>query len=312
MALTIETLKGEQTLAALTPEQLTAIAALSVADENVVIGTRVGEIHGAYEKDVLAITGVAKNQGEKAYDYNKRVLGQYKTEVDTAKASITAIKAEKATIEQKLKDGSTDEALKLQLTDLGTKLKDAQDALKAKDALVTEAIDKHKAELTNAKVGFQFMQSNRDVKLKAAYSDTIAQTLLNQAKNEILSKYIPDFIESNGQETMVFRDKTTNEIARNPSNNLNPYSIQELYQTTVLKDAIDTGKKQPGGGTGNPRPGGASGSTLELSGVKTQKEADDKIYNHLMQKGLARGTVEFSQQQAKIRAENEVGKLPIR
>jgi hypothetical protein len=49
-----------------------------------------------------------------------------------------------------------------------------------------------------------------------------------------------------------------------------------------------------------------------LSGVKTQKEADDKIYNHLMQKGLARGTVEFSQQQAKIRAENEVGKLPIR
>lgn len=312
MALTIETLKGKPVLATLTPEQLSAIVALSVTDEDTVIGARVGEIHGSYEKDVLAITGMAKNQGEKAYDYNKRVLSQYKTEVETAKASIETIKTEKAAIEQKLKDGSTDEALKAQLVEANTKLKDAQDALKAKDALITTATENHKAELTNAKVNFQFMQNNKDIKLKAAYSDTIAQTLLNQAKNEILAKYTPDFIEVNGQENLVFRDKTTNEIARNPNNSLNPYSIQDLYQTTVLKEAIETGKKQKGGGTGNPNTGGTGVSGIDLGGVKTQKEADNLIYNHLMQKGLARGTKEFSEEQSKIRLENEVNKLPIR
>jgi len=312
MALTIETLKGKPVLTTLTPEQLSAIVALSVSDEDTVIGARVGEIHGSYEKDILALTGIPKNQGEKAYDYNKRVLSQYKTEAETAKTTVETIKAEKAAVEQKLKAGSTDEALKSQLADLGTKLKDAQDALKAKDSMLTKLVDEHKAELTNAKVNFQFMQSNKDIKLKAAYSDTIAQTLLSQAKNEILARYIPDFIDVNGQETLIFRDKTTNEIARNPNNGLNPYSIKDLYQTTVLKEAIDMGKKQTGGGTGNPANTGANPSGIDLSGVKTQKEADNMIYTHLMQKGLARGTQEFSAEQAKIRAENEINKLPIR
>lgn len=312
MALTIETLKGKPVLATLTPEQLSAIVALSVSDEGTVIGARVGEIHGSYEKDILALTGIPKNQGEKAYDYNKRVLSQYKTEAETAKTTIETIKAEKAAVEQKLKEGSTDEALKSQLADLGTKLKDAQDALKAKDSMLTKVAEDHKAELMNAKVNFQFMQNNKDIKLKAAYSDTIAQTLLSQAKNEILARYTPDFIDVNGQETLIFRDKTTNEIARNPNNGLNPYSIKDLYQTTVLKEAIDTGKKQTGGGTGNPASTGASTSGIDLSGVKTQKEADNMIYTHLMQKGLARGTQEFSAEQAKIREENGINKLPIR
>lgn len=312
MALTIETLKGKPVLATLTPEQLSAIVALSVSDEDTVIGARVGEIHGSYEKDILALTGIAKNQGEKAYDYNKRVLSQYKTEAETAKTTVETLKAEKAAVEQKLKAGSTDEALKSQLADLSTKLKDAQDALKAKDSMLAKVVADHKAELTNAKVNFQFMQTNKDIKLKAAYSDTIAQTLLSQAKNEILARYIPDFIDVNGQETLIFRDKTTNEIARNPNNGLNPYSIKDLYQTTVLKEAIDTGKKQTGGGTGNPANTGANASGIDLSGVKTQKEADNMIYTHLMQKGLARGTQEFSAEQAKIRAENEINKLPIR
>jgi hypothetical protein len=49
-----------------------------------------------------------------------------------------------------------------------------------------------------------------------------------------------------------------------------------------------------------------------LSGVKTQKDADKIIYTYLMQKGVARGTPEFSAEQAKIRAENGINKLPIR
>lgn len=313
MALTIETLKKEPTLAELTPEQLTAITALSTADENTVIGTRVGEIHGAYEQDIQSITGISKNQGEKAYDYNKRVLGQYKTELEATKQAVEAIKTEKVNLEKKIAEGATDEVLKVQLEGLKTQLKDAQTAVSAKDKLIADTTNEYKNELLKTKVNFLFEQSNKDIKLKPVYSESISKTLLSQARNEILSKYNPDFItDANGNETLIFRDKTTNEIARNPGNSLNPYTIQDLYLTTVLKEAIDNGKKQNGGGTNNPSFSAGNSAMIDLAGVKTQKEADERIYSYLMQKGIARGTKEFSEQQTKIRNENDITKLPIR
>ncbi len=314
MALTIEKLKEEQLLASLTPEQLTAIAALSAADENIVIGTRIGELHGSYEKDVFAVTGIPKLPGEKAYEYNKRVLSHFKNELETTTKTLDEIKAEKAAIEEQLKSGGADAALKSQLEQINKALKDAQDALKAKDELIKTKETEFTNQLTQTKVNFQFAQANKDIKLKPVYSDSIANTLLMQAKNEILSKYTPDFVvDETGKETLVFRDKQTNEIARNPDNGLSPYSIYDLYKTTVLKDAIDTGTKQPGGGTTGFMPKSpVDAHGIDLSGVKTQREADELIYNHLMAKGLARGTKEFSDEQAKIRQDNEVAKLPIR
>ena len=67
--LTEELLKGVE---GLTPEQISSITTLSKNDEEQVIGSKIGEIHASYEKDVLGITGVEKNKGEKAYDYVKR------------------------------------------------------------------------------------------------------------------------------------------------------------------------------------------------------------------------------------------------
>ena len=79
--LTVDMLKQNGLLASLSDEQLNAIATMSQNDENTVIGTKIGALHGQYDTDILSITGINKNQGEKSYDYLKRVLGDYKTQL---------------------------------------------------------------------------------------------------------------------------------------------------------------------------------------------------------------------------------------
>ena len=69
--LTVEMLRQNTSLAGLTDAQLTAIATMSQNDENTVIGTRIGALHGQYDADILSITGIKKNDGEKvSYTYD--------------------------------------------------------------------------------------------------------------------------------------------------------------------------------------------------------------------------------------------------
>ena len=80
--LTIEMLRQSSALTGLTDDQLNAIAEMSRNDENTVIGTKIGALHGQYDTDILGITGIKKKDGEKSYDYAKRVLGEYKTKAE--------------------------------------------------------------------------------------------------------------------------------------------------------------------------------------------------------------------------------------
>lgn len=63
--LTIEMLRQSSALTGLTDDQLNAIAEMSRNDENTVIGTKIGALHGQYDTDILGITGIKKKDGEK-------------------------------------------------------------------------------------------------------------------------------------------------------------------------------------------------------------------------------------------------------
>lgn len=76
--LTREILVANAALSGLSDEQITAITALSQNDENSVIAKKTGEIYGALDADILAVSGIAKNGTEKTYDYAKRVMGEMK------------------------------------------------------------------------------------------------------------------------------------------------------------------------------------------------------------------------------------------
>ena len=77
-----------------------------------------------------------------------------------------------------------------------------------------------------------------------------------------------------------------------------------LLSLVLLSGLILTSCK-PSGGNGG-------GTSLDLTGVKTQVEADKAIETYLLSTGLTRDSSAFSQQSMQLRNENNISSLPIR
>lgn len=314
--LTIEMLRQSSALTGLTDDQLNAIAEMSRNDENTVIGTKIGALHGQYDADILGITGIKKKDGEKSYDYAKRVLGEYKTKVESAKTiqtQLTAAQAQAAELQSKLEKGTGDETLKQQLKDAKAQVTQLQTQLQTKETEFNTKKAEFDKTIKDTHVDYAFQAATAGLKFKSGITEPIQKTLLNAAKAEVLAKGTPDFIEDGqGGKKLVIRSADGN-ILNNPKNNLNPYTMQELVMETSLKDVIDTGRQQTGGGTGGFGSGsGGTGGTLDLSGIKSQVEADKAIEAHLLANGLTRDSQEFADQSMQLRTENNVASLPIR
>lgn len=314
--LTIEMLRQSSALTGLTDDQLNAIAEMSRNDENTVIGTKIGALHGQYDADILGITGIKKKDGEKSYDYAKRVLGEYKTKAESTKTiqtQLTAAQAQVAELQSKLEKGAGDETLKQQLKDAKAQVTQLQTQLQTKETEFNTKKAEFDKTIKDTHVDYAFQAATAGLKFKSGITEPIQKTLLNAAKAEVLAKGTPDFIEDGqGGKKLVIRDANGN-ILNNPKNNLNPYTMQELVMETSLKDVIDTGRQQTGGGTGGFGSGsGGTGGTLDLSGIKSQVEADKAIEAHLLANGLTRDSQEFANQSMQLRTENNVANLPIR
>lgn len=314
--LTIEMLRQSSALTGLTDDQLNAIAEMSRNDENTVIGTKIGALHGQYDADILGITGIKKKDGEKSYDYAKRVLGEYKTKAESTKTiqtQLTAAQAQVAELQSKLEKGAGDETLRQQLKDAKAQVTQLQTQLQTKETEFNTKKAEFDKTIKDTHVDYAFQAATAGLKFKSGITEPIQKTLLNAAKAEVLAKGTPDFIEDGqGGKKLVIRGADGN-ILNNPKNNLNPYTMQELVMETSLKDVIDTGRQQTGGGTGGFGSGsGGTGGTLDLSGIKSQVEADKAIEAHLLANGLTRDSQEFADQSMQLRTENNVASLPIR
>lgn len=300
-------LKQNPVFGNLTDEQLTAIATMSERDENTVIGARIGGLHGQYDTDIFEVTGVKKNDGEKSYDYAKRVLNAYKGQVQT-------LQADKTSLQKQLEKAGAgaDEAIRTQLKDAKKQVEQLQNELVNKSNEMTAKAEEFTATIKKTHLDYAFQAATSGLKFKAGISEPIQKTLLSAAKAEIFAKGSPDLVENqDGSLAIVIRD-TEGNILSNPKNNLNPYSISELLMETSIKDVLDTGKQQPGGGTGPTRGGGKSESIIDLTGVKNQIEADKAIEAHLLSMGITRDSAAFSEQSLQLRNENNVSALPIR
>lgn len=297
--LTIEILKQNSVLSGLSDDILSAISEMSKNDENTVIGNKIGALHGQYDADILSVTGVSKKDGEKSYDYAKRVLADYKGKVEA--------------LQKQIEKGSNDAELKQQLKDAKALETQLRSQLSEKENELVNAKSDFDKQLKSVHVDYAFNAATSGLKFKSGITEAVAKTLVNAAKSEVLSKGTPDFVDDGkGGKSLVFRDASGN-ILTNPANNLNPYSVSELLMSTSIKDVIDTGRKQNGTGTSaTTTPAGNSAGTFDLSGVRTQVEADKAIEAHLLANGLTRDSSEFSDKLMQIRTENNVSELPIR
>lgn len=312
--ITIEMLNQNSATVALTDAQKAAIAELSKNDEATVIGTKIGALHGQYDTDIFGITNVPKNNGEKSYDYLKRVLNDYKGKVDsvsTIQSKLDAANKEVNELKIKIEKGSQDTILKQQLRDAQNQVVQLQSQLTKKQEELTTKETEFNSKIKAAQVDFAFTNAISGIKFKDGVSESVKKILINAAKDEVLSKGTPDFIENDkGDKKFVLRDENNNTI-NNPKNNLNPYTLDELIMETSLKDVIDTGKQQPGGGTTPIKPNTNNG-TLDLSGVATQVAADSAIEKYLLASGVTRDNPEFGTKLLEIRNENNISELPIR
>lgn len=316
--LTIDMLRQNSALAGLTDVQVNAIAEMSRNDENTVIGTKIGALHGQYDTDIFSITGIKKNDGEKSYDYAKRVLNEYKTKagstqdlqqkLDTANKKVTDL-------EKKIESGEGDAALRQQLKDTKAQVSQLQSQLQIKETEFNTQKKELEDNIKNVHVDYAFQAAVSGLKFKSGITDNVQNVLLKSAKAEVLTKGTPDFIDDGqGGKKLVLRGQDGN-ILNNPKNNLNPYTLQELILETSLKDVIDTGRQQIGGGTGGQGGQGGqggSGVTLDLSSVKSQVEADKAIETYLLHTGLTRDSQEFADKSLEIRNDNNISQLPIK
>ena len=182
--ITIEMLNQSESLKGLTDAQKLAITTLSSNDEATVIGTKIGALHGQYDADILSISGISKADGEKTYDYLKRVLGDYKTKLDgtkTLSAQLEAQKKKVTELEAKLAAGGSDEAVKQQLKDARHQVTQLQTQLTTK----TEELDKAKKDYEqkekDLQVGFAFTNATAGIKFKADVSEPVKKILLAAA-----------------------------------------------------------------------------------------------------------------------------------
>lgn len=316
--LTIEMLRQSSALAGLTDEQFNAIAEMSRNDENTVIGTKIGALHGQYDADILTVTGIKKKDGEKSYDYAKRVLADFKAKAESAKtiqSQLDAANAKVIDLQAKIEKNAGDETLRQQLKDAKAQVTQLQTQLQTKETEFNSKKAEFEKAIKDTHVDYAFQAATTGLKFKNGITEPIQKTLLNAAKAEVLAKGTPDFVEdAQGVKKLVLRGADGN-ILNNPKNNLNPYTMQELVMETSLKDVIDNGRQQTGGGTGGfggGQGGNGGGFTLDLSGVRTQVEADKAIEAHLLANGLTRDSSQFSEQLTQIRTENNVASLPIK
>lgn len=316
--LTIDMLRQNSALAGLTDVQVNAIAEMSRNDENTVIGTKIGALHGQYDTDIFSITGIKKNDGEKSYDYAKRVLNEYKTKAGSTQdlqQKLDAANKKVTDLEKKIESGEGDAALRQQLKDTKAQVSQLQSQLQTKETEFNTKKKELEDNIKNVHIDYAFQAAVSGLKFKSGITDNVQNVLLKSAKAEVLTKGTPDFIDDGqGGKKLVLRGQDGN-ILNNPKNNLNPYTLQELILETSLKDVINTGRQQTGGGTGGQGGQGGqggSGVTLDLSSVKSQVEADKAIETYLLHTGLTRDSQEFADKSLEIRNDNNISQLPIK
>lgn len=307
--LTIENLKTNSMLSGLTNEQFAAIATMSEADEQTVIDTRIGQLHGQYEADVLAATGIQKNSGEKAYEYNKRVLSALKQNADkvaTMETELNTAKADLAKAQKALEDGSQDATLKQQLKDAKTRAEGLETQLSELKATSAAEKVQLKQQYDDARINMAIDNAMSDYKFKDGITEPLQKALMAQAKAEVLSRGKAE-IDDNG--TVIFRN-ADGTVLTNNKNALKPYTISELLAESSIKDALQL-TSGGGGGTKEPDQNGKTGASVSIVGARTQVEADEMIAKALMTQGLTADSNEYHEKFAEIRKAQNVSALPL-
>lgn len=313
--ITNEMIMQQQALAGLTDEQRAAIVLLSKNDEEAVIGNRFREVYNQLDATIARETGIQRNGDEKTYLYLERAareLAGKANSVEGLNTKIHDLTIERDKLKKAIEDGAGDEKLK---KDLAQAIKDLE-SIKGQYNTLKADYDKQKTEHANELINFridnEIASAKGALKFKAELPESATSVLLEQAIGKIKSQKHEYVDDGKGGQRLVFMD-ANGAIMRNAEKQLEPYTIGDLLTKELkLMGVLDEGRQQQGGGTQPPRVTTTEqGIVIDLSGVRTQTQAQELIAQTLMKQGLMNGSKAFQEAMTKAWVDNNIQSLPI-
>lgn len=313
--ITIEMLQQQSALNGLTDEQRNAIVTLSKNDEEAVISKRFGEVYRQMDETIARETGIQRNGDEKTYVYLERAARELATKVNSIaglNTRISELTAERDRLKKAVEDGTGDEKLRKDLQQAQRDLESVTNQYNTLRADYDKQKADHSAELINFRLDNELATAKGGIKFKAELPQTATDVLMQQAIGKIKSlkhEYVDD---GNGGQRLVFIDANGAQM-RNPEKQLEFYTVGDLL-TKELKamGVLDEGRKATGISTTPPKVSTQNGAiVLDLSGVRTQTEAQEVIAQTLMKQGLTNGSKAFQEAMTQAWKDNNVQSLPM-
>lgn len=309
-------IQQQEALAGLTDAQREAIVTLSRNDEEAVIGARFREVYNRLDETIARETGVARDGDEKTYNYLERaarLLAGKANSVEGLNTKIHELTAERDKLKKAVEDGTADENLKKQLAQAQKDLASVTDKFNTLKASYDKQAADHATELINFRIDNEIASAKGAIKFKAELPETATNVLLEQAIGKVKSLKHEFIDDGNGGQRLVFKD-ANDAIMRNAEKQLEPYTISDLLVKELkTMGVLDEGRQQQGGGTKVPKVSTtAEGIVIDLSGVRTQTEAQELIAQTLMKQGLVNGSKAFQEAQTKAWTDNNISSLPIK
>ena len=266
---------------------------------NNALGQRIGEIHGQYDADILAVTGRQKPSGVKTYEHMKSILTEFKnnTSGEELKSQLEALKAENKNLEEKIKSDDGSETINQLRAAYEAEKNEWQKQLAEKDQRMT-------ANQENQEFDKAFSGLKR--KDYSVISESLQQAAFKQEVADLKAETTRVF--ENGK--MIFKDKDGKTLL-NKKNNLEPYTAAELLaERKAIKDILDEGKHAAGAGTGAQ--GVNNKVSISIGAAKTRVEGTEAIRTALFAEGLTVNDPEFQKRFDTAYKENEISKLPLK
>lgn len=305
--ITNEMLEANEALSALTEEQKSAIVEISKADEGIVIGERIGRIYTDLDNDILAASGIAKNGAEKTYAYAKRVIGELKAggNAEELKSQIATLTEEKAKLQKAIEEGAADAETKKALAQAKTDLADITKKYTDLNTQLEREKTKHQNEVQGLRVSMEIESAAKDIKFKPSIPESVTKVVLANVIEKM--KGSADFVDSEGKKTLIFKGKE-GEIMRDAT--LRPLNAADLLTRELSAMGVLEERRQRTGAGSTGEDFKNDPEVMDLSGAKTQAEADNIIHAALAARGLIRGTRAYQEAMDKAWKDNAVNKLP--
>ena len=251
---------------------------------------------------------------KKTYEYAKRVIGEIKAKADSVyelNGKIDTLTKENAKLQKTIAEGATDAEAAKQLKQAKADLAAITTAFNDLKKTYDESETKHQQAIIGLQVEGELTAATSGLKFKSSIPESATKVLLQQAIAKVRGMN-PEFIDNgNGGKLLVFKGDN-GEILRNQSKHLDPYSAADLLVDELNKMGIvDNGRQQNGGGTKAPAPTGGNGGSIDVSGARTQTEAQEIIAKALMEKGLTNGSAQFQEEMTAAWKDNNVANLPL-